>query len=79
MGRLGPSPTATATGEAVVARIGVPEVVTHGLGHFTKDNLLQQATQVDPGFDQRILAQMLRSTTRFSDQDPPTPKRASQH
>lgn len=43
-------------------------------GHFTKDDLLQQAAQVDPGFDQRIFAQMLRSLTRFSDQDMPTPE-----
>lgn len=44
------------------------------LGRFTKDDLLQQAAQVDPGLDQRTLAQMLRSLTRFSDQDPPTPE-----
>lgn len=40
-------------------------------GHFTKDDLLHQAALLDPGFDQRIFAQMLRSLTRFSDQDLP--------
>ena len=44
------------------------------LGHFTKDDLLQQAALVDPGFDQQIFAQMLRSLPRFSDQDLPIPE-----
>jgi hypothetical protein len=42
--------------------------------HFTKGDLLQQAALVDPGFDQTTFAQMLRSLTRFSDQDLPTPE-----
>jgi len=42
--------------------------------HFTKKDLLQQAALVDPGFDQQIFAQMLRSLPRFSDQDLPTPE-----
>jgi hypothetical protein len=35
--------------------------------HFTKVELLQEAAQVDPGFDQRIFAQMLRSLTWWRD------------
>ena len=42
--------------------------------HFSKSDLLDQAAQVDLGFDQHILAQMLRSLTRFSDQDLPAPE-----
>jgi hypothetical protein len=44
-------------------------------GHFAKDDLLQQAAQIDPGFDQRVFAHMLRSLTRFADQDLPTPEK----
>ena len=43
-------------------------------GHFTKGDLLHQAALIDPGFDQQIFAQMLRSLTRFSDLDLPNPK-----
>ena len=42
--------------------------------HFSKDDLLDQATLVDPGFEERIFAQMLRSLARFSDQDLPAPE-----
>lgn len=41
---------------------------------FSKDDLLQQAAQVDLGFDRPIFAQMLRSLARFRDQDLPTPE-----
>lgn len=42
--------------------------------HFSKDDLLDQAALVDPGFEERISAQMLRSLARFSDQDLPAPE-----
>jgi len=42
--------------------------------HFSKDDLLDQAALVDPGFEERIFAQMLRSLARFSDQDLPAPE-----
>jgi hypothetical protein len=35
---------------------------------------LDQAALVDPGFEERIFAQMLRSLARFSDQDLPAPE-----
>lgn len=42
--------------------------------HFAKDDLLDQAALVDPGFDERVFAQMLRRLARFSDQDLPAPE-----
>ena len=42
--------------------------------HFSKDDLLEQAAQVDRGFDRPIFAQMLRSLDRFTDEDLPAPK-----
>ena len=35
---------------------------------------MDQAARVDPGFEHRILAQMLRKLARFSDQDLPAPE-----
>ncbi len=40
----------------------------------SKDDLLEQAAQVDLGFDRPIFAQMLRSLARFRDQDLPMPE-----
>ena len=42
--------------------------------HFAKDDLLEQAAQVDRGFDRPIFAQMLRSLDRFTDEDLPAPE-----
>jgi len=42
--------------------------------HFSKDDLLEQAAQVDRGFDRPISAQMLRSLDRFTDEDVPAPE-----
>lgn len=46
--------------------------------HFSKDELLEQAVRIDPGFDLRIFAQMLRSLARFNDQDLPSPQQGIQ-
>lgn len=40
--------------------------------HFSKEDLLAEASEVDRGFDRRIFAEMLRSLARFSDADLPT-------
>lgn len=42
--------------------------------HFSKDDLLEQAAQVDRGFDRPIFVQMLRSLDRFTDEDLPAPE-----
>jgi len=41
---------------------------------FSKAELLEQAARIDPGFDLRTFAQMLRSLNRFSNQDLPSPQ-----
>jgi dihydropteroate synthase len=41
---------------------------------FSKSDLLHHAAQVDLGLDKQILAPMLRSLTRVSDQELPTPE-----
>ena len=40
---------------------------------FSKDDLMEQAAQVDRGFDRPIFVQMLRSLVRFTDEDVPAP------
>ena len=42
--------------------------------HFSKEDLLAEASEVDRGFDRHFFAQMLRSLARFSDADLPTPQ-----
>lgn len=42
--------------------------------HFSKDDLLEQAARLDPGFDHTMFAQMLRSLNRFRDEDLPSPQ-----
>ena len=42
--------------------------------HFSKEDLLAEAYEVDRGFDRHIFAQMLRSLARFSDADLPAPE-----
>ena len=41
---------------------------------FTKNDLLEQASQIDRGFDPHFFAQMLRSLARFNDADLPAAK-----
>ena len=42
--------------------------------HFSKEDLLVEASEVDRGFDRHIFAEMLRSMARFSDADLPAPE-----
>jgi hypothetical protein len=42
--------------------------------HFSKEDLLAEASEVDRGFDRHIFAEMLRSLARFSDADLPAPE-----
>jgi len=42
--------------------------------HFSKNDLLEEASEVDRGFDRHLFAQMLRSLARFSDADLPAPE-----
>jgi predicted nucleotidyltransferase component of viral defense system len=42
--------------------------------HFSKEDLLAEAYEVDRGFDRHIFAQMLRSLARFNDADLPAPE-----
>jgi len=42
--------------------------------HFSKEDLLAEASEVDRGFDRQIFAEMLRSLARFSDADLPAPE-----
>ena len=42
--------------------------------HFSKEDLLADASEVDRGFDRHIFAEMLRSLARFSDADLPAPE-----
>jgi len=42
--------------------------------HFSKEDLLAEASEVDRGFDRHIFAQMLRSLARFNDADLPAPE-----
>jgi hypothetical protein len=45
--------------------------------HFSKEDLLAEASEVDRGFDWHIFAEMLRSLARFRDADLPAPKHTS--
>ena len=42
--------------------------------HFSKEDLLAEASGVDRGFDRHIFAEMLRSLARFNDADLPAPE-----
>jgi Nucleotidyl transferase AbiEii toxin, Type IV TA system len=42
--------------------------------HFSKDDLLAEASKVDRGFDRHTFAQMLRSLARFTNADLPAPE-----
>jgi hypothetical protein len=43
------------------------------VAHFSKEDLLAEASRVDRGFGLHIFAEMLRSLARFSDADLPAP------
>ena len=42
--------------------------------HFSREELLTEASEVDRGFDRHIFAEMLRSLARFRDADLPAPE-----
>ena len=43
------------------------------LRQFPKATLLERAAEIDAGFDRSVLAQMLLSLTRFTDDELPVP------